>query len=158
MNNYDFLPNFNFDFINKLLHKNVFEKCIITRDNVRSDSKIFNNNYSDIYKYKVIHAINIDKIRMLYSSVPGNDHFLKKVIFSRGSVYNCFIDDIGEYTCTDNSYGILYDNIDEAKSIKNCFDSKAFKAVLNACSWSLYGIDWRLFTYFRKDFYNFIDY
>lgn len=158
LNKYDFLPNYNFDLIDKLLHKNIFEKCIITRGNMRSDSNIINKDLSDIYKYRVIHAINIDKVRMLYSSIPSNNHYMRKVIFSRGSVYNCFIDDIGEYSCSEYSCGLLYDNIDEAIKIKKCLDSKAFKAILNTCNWSLYGIDWRLFTYFRKDFYNFIDY
>ena len=44
--------------------------------------------------------------------------------------------------------------IEEAKNIEKCLKSDKFSEVLNSCLWSNFMIDWRLFTYFKKDFWK----
>lgn len=48
---------------------------------------------------------------------------------------------------------IEIDDLKEGEQIKKYIESEKFKKILKSCSWSNYSIDWRLFTYFRKDFY-----
>ena len=36
----------------------------------------------------------------------------------------------------------------------NYFQSIEFKNIIKSCLWGNFRIDWRLFTYFRKDFYK----
>ena len=49
---------------------------------------------------------------------------------------------------------IIIKDLNEGILIKKYIESSEFKELLKACSWSNFRIDWRLFTYFRKDFYN----
>ena len=42
----------------------------------------------------------------------------------------------------------------KGKILKKVLESLEFKKVLESCSWSNYQIDWRLFTYFKKDFWK----
>ena len=54
---------------------------------------------------------------------------------------------------TESSMGIVVKNKSEAEKLKKVLESNEFQDILNACSWSNFRIDWRLFTYFKKDFY-----
>ena len=54
---------------------------------------------------------------------------------------------------TENAMAIEIDDLEEGQILKKYIESEKFKIILKACSWSNYSIDWRLFTYFRKDFY-----
>ena len=53
---------------------------------------------------------------------------------------------------TQHSMALGIKNITEGKNIKKCLDNNEFKEILDACSWSNFQIDWRLFKYFKKIF------
>ncbi len=42
------------------------------------------------------------------------------------------------------------------QKIKKALDSKEFNEILKACLWSNFQIDWRLFTYLKKDFWKYL--
>ena len=44
-------------------------------------------------------------------------------------------------------------NIIKNKNIRNYLVSDEFQDILSSCSWGNYRIDWRLFTYFKKNFW-----
>ena len=48
----------------------------------------------------------------------------------------------------------IVDSKDNLPMIKKAIDSPKFKDILKYCSWSTYQIDWRLFLYFKKDFWK----
>jgi hypothetical protein len=43
---------------------------------------------------------------------------------------------------------------EEGKELKNYLLSSEFQEILKTCMWGNFGIDWRLFSYFKKDFYK----
>ena len=60
----------------------------------------------------------------------------------------------GKYGTTQHAIGIVVENIEEAINVKNALMSVKFKDFLKACSWSIFRIDWRIFTYLRRDFWK----
>jgi hypothetical protein len=152
------LPNYDFDKVFKLLAKNKEEKCpiIYSRSDYGSDKKWVSDKKNAIFKYPLIHSTPKEGIRYMYSSKNDNGHFgIKKIIFGESGIYNTIIDMKGEYGITQCSMAIKVNNEKEARCIKNYIESKDFNDILQACSWSNFRIDWRLFTFFKKDFYKY---
>jgi len=73
-----------------------------------------------------------------------------KVIFGETGINNVIIDMEGKYGLTGHAMGIKIDSIEEGVKLKTALESEKFKKVLNACSWSNFMIDWRLFNHFIK--------
>ena len=153
-----FLPNYLFTEINKIININKNnDNIIFNRTNYGTDSKHVIHLKNNEYKYTLIHSTNKKSVRYYYSSKNNNGHFgIKKVIFGESGINNAIIDENGEYGMTQGCMGIPFDNINESYKIKKAIESILFKNILQACSWSNFRIDWRLFTYFKKDFYEHI--
>jgi len=153
-----FLPNYLFNDIDKIISIDKNDNNIIfNRTNYGTDSKHVYSVKDDVYKYTLIHSTNKDGVRYYYSSKNDNGHFgIKKVIFGESGINNAIIDDKGIYGMTQGCMAIPFNNINEAYNIKKALESPFFKNILKSCSWSNFRIDWRLFTYFKKDFYEYI--
>jgi hypothetical protein len=129
---------------------------------------------TDVFKYPLIHSTNkakIDKqtgdivpgIRYMYSSRNDKGHFdIPKVIFGDSGINDVIIDFIkdengmtrGEYGMTQHAMAIEISSKEEGKELKNYLLSSEFQEILKTCMWGNFGIDWRLFSYFKKDFYK----
>ena len=55
---------------------------------------------------------------------------------------------------TEHAMAIEISSKKEGDELKKYLLSENFKEVLKACKWGNFQIDWRLFTYFKKDFYK----
>jgi hypothetical protein len=163
-NNWNFLPNYMFNEIEKILcFDNENLKIMYSRNNYGSDKKYVNNQKDDTFKYPVIHKFNKNELVKYYSSRNDLGMFgIKKIIFCKSGISNIYNDKNGKYGLTEYSIGIEYDNKKESEKIinalsNNTFKNNTFKNILKACSWSVFGLEWRIFTYFKKDFYNYIE-
>ena len=157
---WSFLPNDKIENIYKLLKNEMDEsiKIIFSVSNYETRKKWVSIEKNEEYKYTLIHSTPQKGVRYMYSSINDNGHFgIKKVIFGDSGIYNSVIDIDGKYGMTQHSMAIQIDNLEEAKNICKVIESQEFKEILNSCSWSNYQIDWRLFTYFKKDFWKFIN-
>lgn len=106
------------------------------------------------YKYPCIHSTPQSGTRFYYSKINNNGHFgIKKVILGETGIYNAINDMNGKYGMTQQAMAIQYDNNDGIL-IKQAIESDKFKELINACSWSNYSIDCRMFNYFKKDFWK----
>ena len=153
---WNFLPNYNFENIYKLLANNAEQLCkiIYSVSNYESRKKWVNNKKDKEFKYTLIHSTPKNGIRYMYSSKNDKGHFgISKVIFGDSGIYNSVVDIEGIYGMTQHSMGIEILNFEEGEKIKIYIESDVFKDILKACSWSNFQIDWRLFTYLKKDFY-----
>jgi hypothetical protein len=156
LTNWDFLPNSNFKEIEKLLHKNKFDKCeiIYSATNYETRKSYVKLNKNEEYKYPLINTTPQSGIRYYYSNINNKGHFgISKIIFGDSGINNCIIDIEGDYGMTQHAMAIKINDLNEGILIKKYIESSAFKELLKSCSWSNFQIDWRLFTYFRKDFY-----
>jgi len=156
---WSFLPNSNFDKIKKLLNNNgeKYDNIIFDRSKYGTDYKWVTNTKNDIYKYPLIHSTPKSGIRYMYSSRNDKGHFgISKVIFGESGINHVIIDMEGKYGMTQHSMAIKVDNIDEAKQIKKVLLSDNFKVILKSTSWGNFRIDWRMFNYFKKDWWKFV--
>jgi hypothetical protein len=58
------------------------------------------------------------------------------------------------YGMTQGAIGIEVSNENDAKDISSALQSETFKEILDACMWGNFRIDWRLFTFFKREFYK----
>jgi hypothetical protein len=154
---WNFLPNYNFNEINKLLAKNNMKSCNIIYgvSNYESRKKWVKKEKNNEYKYPLVHSTPISGIRYMYSSRNDNGHFgIPKVIFGDSGINNTLIDIDGKYGMTQHAMAIEIKNKEDGEILKKFIENKYFKDILLACSWSNFQIDWRLFTYFKDDFYK----
>lgn len=157
MQKWNFLPNSKYEIIEKLLSDDENEKCpiIFNRTNYGSDAKWVTKEKTENNKYKLIHATPKNGTRYMYSSRNDNGHFgISKIIFGESGLNDVIIDMEGKYGMTQGSMAIKVDSIEEANYLKNCLLSDIFKDVLKSTSWGNFRIDWRLFSYFKKDFWK----
>ena len=159
MRAWHFLPNSNFDTIKNMLAVNDDKICeiIYSRNNYGSDKKWVKSTKTEEYKYVLIHSTPKSGIRYMYSSRNDNGHFnIPKVIFGEAGINNVIIDLNGDYGMTQGAMGIIINNISDGENIKKVLLSKEFNKIICSCMWSNFRIDWRLFTYFKHDFYKYV--
>ena len=152
-----FLPNSDFNVIKKILTKGKEKSCdiIYNRTNYGSDKNYVSSKESKEYKYPLIHSTPKSGIRYMYSKRKDLGHFgISKVIFGETGINNPVLDMKGKYGMTQHAMAILISNKYEGIEIQKALESKKFQTLLNACSWSNFQIDWRMFKYFKKDWYK----
>jgi hypothetical protein len=157
---YDWFPNYNFPMIQTLLvdqNNGNKEHCPImyNRSNYGSDKNYVSHENKNNFRFPIIHTIPKKGIRYLYSSTNNRGHFnIPKVIFSDNGFNDVIIDMNGKYGMSENSMGIRINSREDGEKIKKCLMSQKFKDLIQACIMGNYRIDWRLFLYFRRDFYT----
>lgn len=77
-----------------------------------------------------------------------------KVIFGDGGINDVIVDDKGKYGLTQHAIGLKISNKHEGILMKTALESDEFDNVLKSMSFSNFGIDWRMFKYFKPDFYK----
>ncbi len=153
----EFLPNYDFAFLISLLKKKDEEgvNILFSRNDYESRKKYVSEEETTEFKYPLIHSTPQKGVRYMYSST--NEHGLfgvPKIIFGESGINKSAIIDInGLYGMTQEAMAI-HDNIENFENIKKAIESDRFSKLLNACSWSNFRIDWRLFTYLRKNFWK----
>jgi len=153
---YKFIPNYNILELNNLLGNDDNDKCNIIYNGSAYDprKKYINKIKNSEFKYEIVHSTLKTGARFVYSNRNDLGHFnIPKVIFGDSGINNIIIDKDGIYGMTQHAIGIN-DDIENLENIKKALESDKFKNILKSCLWSNFQIDWRLFTYFRKDFYK----
>ena len=156
---WEWLPNFDYELIRLLLATGDEERCPImySRGNYGSDKSWVSKTESSEFKYPLINAINQNEIRYMYSSQKDNGFFDEsKIIFGKSGLNTPIIDMKGEYGMTESMMAIELNSIEEGKLIRKAYLSNLFKNIVVACQDGNYQNlkDWRLFTYFKKDWYK----
>jgi hypothetical protein len=157
--NMHFLPNYAYNEINSIL---------IDKDN--GINVLFNSYYqaskqnkvlTKKYIYPIVHTITQDGIGYIYSDYKSeNDivHFgVPKVIlnFNENQYSHKEQNDYkGEYGMSQISFGIPIKSKKEGDEILKAIDSDAFKKIIAATKWGAFQTDYRMFKYFKKDFYK----
>jgi len=159
LSKYEWLPNSNIELVEKLLATEGEEKCpiIYSCSIYETRKKWISKTKSNEFKYPIVHTIPKSGVRYIYSNCNNNGHFgISKVIFGQTNSENPIIDMDGKYGMSEHSMAIQIKDINEAEKIKKCLISTKFNIIINSCLWSNYMIDWRLFTYFKRDFFLFL--
>ena len=157
MGTWEWFPNHSHEKVKRLLAQEGEEKCeVLYSSNLyESRRKWVSKVETDLHIYPCVHATSKTQCRLLYSSVNNKGFFGKpKYIFGRVGYMYGFLDLEGKFGMTEHAIGIpVLDRIDK-DTISVFFKSKYFDDLMDACCWSNFMIDWRVFLYFRKDFYT----
>jgi len=147
-----FLPNHSYNIIKPLL--GVSDVVIYSGNQYEIRKKWVQDTKTDEFKFPLIHSTNKKGVRYKWTNTLDPpvkkkvDMFgVPKVIFGETGINDVIIDMEGKYGLTHNSIGIKIDSIEEGVKLKKTLESEKFKKVLNACSWSNFQIDWRLFNH-----------
>ena len=161
INDWNFLPNYNYiDIKNIITLKNEKSLDIIySRSAYGNDKKWMSKNKSDEHKYPCIYGMYKDLTCSYYYSSIKNDHFnIPKIILGTGEKLYPLVDINGEYGMMQNSFGIKINSIEDALNIKNAIESDKFKKIIESTKWLNFQTDYKMFKYFREDFWKeFID-
>jgi hypothetical protein len=154
---YEWLPNYYFDKFSKLFHNGKEPVCELLFDcNIYETRRSWvKKNQTNEYKYKLINAITKKEIKYYYTNDNSKGMFgISKIIFGTAGINEPLNDENGEFGMTEHTMAIKYSSKHEAAKIIKCLKSKEFLDLIQACNWSSFLLDWRLFTFFKKNFYE----
>jgi hypothetical protein len=160
---WDFLPNCYYSEVRKLLCKKR-EKClhvIYSRNQFGTDKEWVSEKKSAKFKYPLVHSTPGDGPRIYWSTTKDPDvrnsvemFGQKKVIFGESGINDVIVDLKGDYGMTQGAIGLKIESKNEGSLIKKGLESEGFERILKALNFGNFRIDWRVFSYFKKDFYK----
>ena len=154
---WQWLPNYNLDIINGLLSGGRKGVDVMKDSSYHTISEYVSKSKSDKFCHPLIHATNKSGIRYMYSNTNTRGHFgISKIIFGDSGINKVVVDLDGKYGMTEHVIAIKVSEKKEVEELKSALLSDKFDDVIKSCSFSSFQIDWRLFTYFRKDFYKYL--
>jgi len=153
-----FIPNTQFDLVEKLLAKGKEERCVILYDGSTYDRRKewMATDKGHKHIYPCVNSTGLKGVRCYYSNTKDKGLFgISKLVFSDARhVVNAVLDLNGEYAMTQNAMAIPVSYKKEGEAMKLALESERFNAFLKSCRWSNFRIDYRMFQFFRKDFWR----
>jgi hypothetical protein len=153
-----FFPNYNYKKIRSIIASPTNEKVNIIYSSSIYDarkkymSKTLNKNHI----YPVVYTMNRDGIQFIYTSDNTKGHFgISKVILSVGGSIYPYNDHEGKYGMSQNAFGIPISSKKEGDMIVKAINTPEFKEIIKATKWGAFQTDYRMFNYFKKDFYKY---
>jgi hypothetical protein len=156
LNKLEWLPNYNIKNVIKLIdNKGDNNLKVIMDSSYHATRNYVSDKQDNEYKYPLIHSTPKINIRYKYSKINNKGHFgVSKVIFGEAGINHVIVDIEGRYGMTQGAIGIVISDKKEGENIKKALMCENFKIILNSCMWGNFRIDWKLFTYFKKDFWK----
>jgi hypothetical protein len=162
LSKWHFLPNHSFENIQKLLGDAPNPNVIFHRSQFGTDkkNKWVSAEQNETHRFPLIHSTPFGGHRYYWSSTNDQPHIpmfgVPKVIFGESGVNEAIIDLKGEYGLTQGAIALNIDAPIEKNGplLKHALESEMFARIANAMLFSNFRIDWRMFLYFRPDFYK----
>ena len=165
LENWNFLPSGKIDLIEKILGKNnviysssIYDtrrKWIMTYKNKENKKEYYERCVKENYNYPIIHNMTKEYGNGYIYSNENKGHIgIKKIILSFGEFQYPYNDYEGKYGMSQICFGLEIQNKEEGDNICKAINSIDFKEILKYTKWSTFQTDWRMFKYFRKDFYK----
>jgi len=155
---WSWLPNNNFKIFDKIISNDKKNNLQILCDSSysRLNKKITSKVKNTKFKHELIYLTPKAGVRYMYSNCNNKGHFgIKKIIIGDSGIESAVFDNTGNYGMTQDSFGILFDSDIEGENLLNVIKSNNFISFIKeSCIWSSFRVDWRLFTYFKKDFWK----
>jgi len=159
LNSLPCLPNYHFAEFYELLdsHGEANSDILYSRTLHGNDKPNMSKEKDDNFQYPCVYGMYQDGTFSCFYSSTKSEHFVPKVIMGTGRYLYPVIDMKGEYGMTQNAFGIKVRSLKEATIIKKAIESEKFREIIRATKWGNFQTDWRMFKYFKKDFWrNFV--
>ena len=158
VNEWPFLPNYDYDNIKKILtsHENGIK--IIFSSSIY-DTRKLNKGKTKKFKYPIVHSITQQPLTIeWYTDDDTKGHFgIPKVIlnFNEQQYSHPKQNDYeGKYGMSQISFGIPIKSQKEGAALLKAIQTPEFKEIIKATKWGSFQTDYRMFTYFKPDFYK----
>ena len=155
-----FLPNYAYDIILPILVLDGID-VLFSRTAYGTDKQNIISEGIDTteYKYPVIHSINKNGIYPLrWSNTNTKGHYgVPKVILNFNGVQYAWEEQNdweGKYGMSQLSFGIPITSKEEGDMILQTIKTDKFKTLIKATKWGAFQTDYRMFKYFKKDFWG----
>ena len=103
---------------------------------------------------KIIKNDNKTKTNSEKLGPSKSQYGIPKVILNFNEKLYPYNDYLGEYGMSQITFGIRIKSKDEGERIISGINSPAFQEIIRATKWGAFQTDYRMFSYFRKDFYD----
>ena len=108
------------------------------------------------YKYPVVHSINQTGLVFWYTDDKTKGHFgVPKVLLNFNGKQYPVNDYDGKYGMSQITFGIPITSKKQGDDIVKAINTDAFKEIIRATKWGAFQTDWRMFKYFKPDFYKY---
>ncbi|MCK9417414.1 Eco57I restriction-modification methylase domain-containing protein, partial [Candidatus Dojkabacteria bacterium] len=155
----EFIPNGMFKEIQLLLAKDGEERVEILHSfsDYETRKPHVSKEQTEEFKYPIIYTVpKGDVPKLMYSNTDNNGHFnIPKFIWSNGRIISVgsFVDNKGFYGLTQFAFAIV-DEEHILNRIKEAFDTKNFRNLMENCAISDMSINRKAISLFRKDFWK----
>jgi len=152
LSEWSFLPNSHFELIQTLKAGRPDEKQKIIFDSSYHASRSFVTDKKDLaHCHPVVHSTAGGQ-NIKYSDRQDRGHFgVPKLIIGESGIGEPILDVKGEYGMTQGAMGLHVESEEEGKKMLEALQSEKMSKILNACQWSGFRIDPRLFRQFQKN-------
>lgn len=159
-----FLPNYDYDIISNIITTNDKSLPLIYNTfyhgSINMDKTKKNNNTE--YKYPVVNSITKDGLGFIYAKDNTKGHFgVSKVILSSNEKQYSYPeqnDYNGNYGMSEKSFGFPITSKQEGDAILQAIDTDIFRDIIKATKWGAFHTDYRMFKYFKPDWYKITTY
>jgi len=160
INDWDFLPNYNFKNIEKIITNeengiNVLFSYSLYFAYEKSKKNDMSKIKTTEFKYPVVHSITQHGLVFWYTNDNTKGHFgIPKVLLNFNEQQYPVNDYEGKYGMSQITFGIPITSKKEGDDIVEAINTDEFKEIIKATKWGAFQTDWRMFKYFRPDFYK----
>lgn len=158
LNDWDFIPNYNFDLIKKIISKDADNNLdvIYSRSMYGNDKKWMKKEMDNENILPCVYGMYKDgSCSYRYTNQDRGGHFgIPKIILSCGEVPYAFTDVEGQYGMMNNCFGIKLDYMENVEEIIDVINGDNFSEIIESTKWSNFQIDYKMFKFFKKDFWK----
>jgi len=152
-----FLPNYNYNNLKKIM-TNVEDGIDVIYNTFYHSSKNMDKtkpNETSQYKHPIVHGITLDGLQLIYSKDNTKGQFgVSKVLLNVNRNQYPVNDYEGKYGMSELTFGIPITSKTQGDDIVKAINTDEFKTIIKATKWGAFQTDYRMFKYFRPDFYK----
>lgn len=162
LRNWNFLPNYAYTDISKIIVPTsemgipiLYNSTIYRSEKVKRGEDKVKKAITDDYKFPVVHGITQKGIVFWYAKDPTKGHFgVPKVLLNKNEQQYPMNDYEGKYGMSELTFGIPITSKDEGDKIVKAINTDRFKEIIKATKWGTFHTEYKMFKYFKPDFYK----
>ena len=159
LNKWPFLPNYDYASFRKIITSEDKGLDVIYSSS-SYDTRKLKNKQQNHYQHPVVHSIARDGLTYWYSNTQDKGHFgVPKVILNfneKQYVHKEQNDYEGRYGMSQISFGLPIKSKQEGDEILKAINTNVFKRMIAATKWGAFQTDYRMFKYFKPDWYKLV--
>jgi len=150
-----FLPNGEYKTIQHILVQDPAQGIPVIFDSSLYDARKLTKHKTALHKYPVIHTLTMDGIGLRYATKRSPTQYGRpKIILNMNEKQYPINDFQGKYGMSQLSFGLPIRSEAEGDRIIRYINSEPFQRILEATKWGSFQTDYRMFKYFRPDFWK----